>query len=75
MLQINIQNSIINLSHNEFGYKEVLEDFQNATHVNIVTYNISKKESDLIKKLKELNNNVNVNIISNIPNRFRCLST
>jgi hypothetical protein len=70
MHKITIANGVINLSKGEIGFKDVLDDFINATHVNIVTYNISKNESELIEKLEELGENVVVNIVTNIPGRF-----
>lgn len=70
MKQISIQNSTINLSKDTFGYQEVLDDFQNTSQVNIVTFNISKNENNLIEKLEELDEDVVVNVVTNIPNRF-----
>ncbi len=68
--QINVKDAVLNLSKDSFGYQEVLDDFENARKVNIVTFNISKNESDLIVKLHELDEDVSVNIITNIPSRF-----
>lgn len=70
MQQIDIQNAVINLSKDDFGYERVLKNFENVREMNIVTYNISSKESELIKGLQRLNASVTVNIITNIPNRF-----
>ncbi|WP_066309241.1 phospholipase D-like domain-containing protein [Bacillus sp. FJAT-29814] len=70
MKQINVTDAVINLSKDSFGYQEVLDDFENTRTVNIVTFNISKNDSDLIEKLYEIDEKVSVNIITNIPSRF-----
>ncbi len=58
-------------SKDEFCYKEVLEDFKNAKKVGIITYNISKYENDnLLNMLRKLGDNVEIQLITNIPNRF-----
>ncbi|PFZ38015.1 hypothetical protein COL77_26045 [Bacillus wiedmannii] len=66
---VKILNGEICLSFGSFGYKEVLDDFKNASYINIVTYNISKKNELLLNRLKEVKNDVEVNFITNIPNR------
>lgn len=59
------------MSEDELSYQEVLDDFENAKSVNILTYNITKKSTaELIKSLKKLNRTCEVNIITNIPGRF-----
>lgn len=54
----------------ELGYAEVLNDFQNASEITIVTYNISEKNNDLLDALKRTNENCKINIITNIPSRW-----
>lgn len=57
-------------SKNGFGYQEILDDFSNSKQVKILTYNISKKSDDLFDTLKSLNEDVSIEIITNIPSRF-----
>lgn len=38
---------------NELAYQEVLDDFQNASEITIVTYDISTKREELIDALKK----------------------
>lgn len=52
------------------GYEDVLNDFENAKHIRIVTYNISKELEMKLNKLRQLNKNSDVKIITNIPGRF-----
>lgn len=59
------------MSEDELSYQEVLDDFENAKSVNILTYNITKKSTaELTKSLRKLNRTCEVNIITNIPGRF-----
>lgn len=37
----------------ELAYQEVLDDFQNASEITIVTYDISTKREELIDALKK----------------------
>lgn len=58
-------------SKDEYCYKEVIDDFANASKIGIITYNISKKSDDyLVDKLHVLDENIEVQIICNIPNRY-----
>ncbi len=52
------------------GYEDVLEDFKNAKQIRIVTYNISKQLETRLNKLRQLNHNSDIKIITNIPGRF-----
>ncbi|NWQ43309.1 hypothetical protein MLOOGBEN_21650 [Bacillus sp. EB106-08-02-XG196] len=70
MKELTINNGVLNLSKNEIGYQAVLDDFKHATHVNVVTYNISQNDSQLIDSLKKLNEDVTLNVVTNIPGRF-----
>nr|WP_307991818.1 phospholipase D-like domain-containing protein [uncultured Niameybacter sp.] len=55
----------------EMCYKEVLDDFERAEFINILTYNISAKSSDLIEKIIESGQrNIPIRIITNIPSRW-----
>lgn len=57
----------INLK-NGLNYQEILNDFSNAEMVRVVTFNISKNEKydDLIKSLHTLQEDVDVQLITNI---------
>ncbi len=58
------------LTEGEYGFNEVLEDYKNATFINIVTYNIrSFDDSVLIRALREVESTVPINIVLNIPAR------
>jgi hypothetical protein len=52
------------------GYEEVLEDFKNAKQIRVVTYNISKQLETRLNKLRQLNHNSDIKIITSIPGRF-----
>lgn len=59
-------------TENGINYQEVLNDFNNASTIRIITYNISKNDgkNDLLNRLETLDDNVDVRIITNIPSRF-----
>ncbi len=57
-------------SKNEFGYQEVLDDFNNAEEIIIVTYNISEKQSFLVQKLTDVSSDTKISIFTNIPSRW-----
>lgn len=57
-------------SKNELGYREVLDDFENASEITIITYNISEKELALVSALREAGERCKINIITNIPSRW-----
>lgn len=46
---------------NELAYQEVLDDFQNASEITIVTYDISTKREELIDALKKKNKKIMCN--------------
>lgn len=58
------------LSKDELTYGKVLDDFTNAKKIYILTYNISKKNDELLKALKDCGENTEIKIISNIPSRW-----
>lgn len=58
------------LSYGECGYQEVLDSFCSATRIRILTYNISTSDDTLLRMLSDIGSEVNIKIISNIPNRF-----
>ncbi|HAC1622829.1 TPA_asm: phosphatidylserine/phosphatidylglycerophosphate/cardiolipin synthase family protein, partial [Listeria monocytogenes] len=57
---------------NGLNYQEILNDFSNAKLVRVVTFNISKNEKydDLMKSLHTLQDDVDVQLITNIPSHF-----
>lgn len=64
------ENAEFVMSKDELTYAEVLEDFEDASSIHILTYNISKDKSDLLKALKKCDENTEISIISNIPGRW-----
>ena len=46
---------------NELAYQEVLDDFQNASEITIVTYDISTKREELIDEKKKKNKKIMCN--------------
>lgn len=67
---IKIDNAKFVISKEELAYKEVIDDFKKASRIHILTYNISKYKSDLLKELKECGEDTEICIISNIPGRW-----
>ncbi len=57
-------------SHDECGYQDVLDTFEDAIWVDVVTYNLSSHDDKLLKMLRELPKHVEVRVITNIPKRF-----
>lgn len=70
LIQKNISNAKFVLSKDEIGYKDVLNTFSRTEEIYILTFNISSKRDALIDKLTELNHDVMVKIITNIPQRY-----
>jgi hypothetical protein len=57
-------------SKDECCYQEVLDDFNCANEIYIMTFNISTKNDELIKLLDNLDNDTEIHFITNIPNRY-----
>ena len=57
-------------THNDCGYQDVLDTFDDAIWVDVVTYNLSSHDDRLLKMLRELPKTVDVRVITNIPKRF-----
>ena len=57
-------------SNRELGYQEVLDTFETASEITIITYNISEKQNSLIDALKKAGEHCVVSIITNIPSRW-----
>jgi len=68
-----ILNSItadVVLSVDGYGFQTIIDDFENANYINIVTYNITTYgESELLSFIKEIPFDIPVNIILNIPKK------
>lgn len=59
------------MSHGNYGFQEVLDDFSNAECIYIMTYNISEhKEDELLDLLIKYGTFKPVSLVTNIPNRF-----
>ncbi|HDR7782836.1 TPA: hypothetical protein QCY04_003134 [Bacillus wiedmannii] len=69
----NILNAVsadVVLSKGGYGFQSVIDDFGNASYVNIVTYNITTYgESELLNLLKKIPYTIPVNIVLNIPKK------
>ena len=57
-------------SKNELGYQEVLDNFEKASEITIITYNISEKKNALVSALRKVREHCVVNVITNIPSRW-----
>ena len=57
-------------SKNELGYQEVLDNFEKASEITIITYNISEKKNALVSALRKVGEHCVVNVITNIPSRW-----
>ncbi|VXC71048.1 conserved hypothetical protein [Bacillus mycoides] len=68
-------NGELVLSKDENGYAEVIEDFQNASSITIITYNISPHKNDLLDKLHQLSDDKDVTVITKIPSRWNYYTT
>lgn len=60
-------------NRNGLNYQSVLDDFKNAKQIRVLTYNISKNNYSnvLIDLLKEVDETVDLQIITNIPSRYK----
>lgn len=58
-------------SKGEYGFREVIDDFDNAEYINILTFDISKNNDELLGLLKKAGErSIPITLISNIPQRF-----
>lgn len=57
-------------SKDELGYQEVLDNFENAFEITIITFNISDKKNALVNALRKVAEHCVINVITNIPNRW-----
>ncbi len=69
---IESQNFEIVVGCDEYLYQRVLDDFENAEFIGIITYNISSKTNSLLldKVKSACKNKTDAIIITNIPKRF-----
>lgn len=65
--RILINNAELIFSKDVFGYGDVLNNFNNASEINIVTFNFSDNYGELKNLIKNLDSSVVVNIVTNIP--------
>lgn len=68
--EFDVENAKMVLTKNEYGFQEVLDDFENAKSIAIVTYNISTKHDHLLRSLREAGNSAKIKIVTNIPSRW-----
>lgn len=64
-------NTELIFAKDECSYTDVVNDFDNANTIKIVTFNISCESTKLLNKISELTTNKNIDIITNIPNRYK----
>ena len=55
----------------ELGYQEVLDQLSSANRIAIVTFCISKNQTQLLDALKNVSDSVEIDIITNIPNGWK----
>lgn len=72
MMKLKFNGGEFVCNENGLNYETVLEDFETAKLIRIITYNISKKTRDdkLIELIQKLPDSVDIQIITNIPSRF-----
>jgi hypothetical protein len=63
-------NAELIFSEDECGYNEVINDFRKANLIKIVTFNISAENSRLLNEVGKLKDTTEVEVITNIPNRY-----
>lgn len=69
-IKINDENEII-MGRGKYGYQKVLDNFEEAKKILIITYNISvNSEQKLINFLRKAKPECEVTIVTNVPGRF-----
>lgn len=58
------------LTKDEMGYQEVLSSFKSSSYINILTFNISSRQDNLLELIEEIKSPKPVRIITNIPHRY-----
>ncbi|WP_257874457.1 hypothetical protein [Enterococcus faecalis] len=71
MINYKIKDAEFIFSKGRLGFQTVIESFENAKYINVVTYSLSAREDFLIELLhKATIDGIPVKIITNIPGRF-----
>lgn len=71
LIRIPLSSATFVSGEDNLCYKDVVDDFPNATYVDILTYNISRSRDTLLDELKKAGKrNIPIRIITNIPNRW-----
>ncbi|MBM7666096.1 hypothetical protein JOC25_002589 [Solibacillus kalamii] len=68
--EINVSNARMVITRDELGFQEVIDDFRNAEYIYIITYNISNSNDELLDSLRDIDENTEIKLFTNIPNRF-----
>lgn len=64
------ENAELVFSKGECGYEDVINDFNNANIIKVITFNISLENTRILEKIRKVKDTVSVEIITNIPNRY-----
>ncbi|MFD1032921.1 phospholipase D-like domain-containing protein [Metaplanococcus flavidus] len=65
-----LKNAKMVWSKEDIAYQEVLDEFENADYILVVTFNVSEKQEQLIKYLEKVNEETPIQIFTNIPQRY-----
>lgn len=57
-------------TRNDLAFEEVLDRFDTAKEIYIVTFNISARNNSLVNALKKVSDCCEINVITNIPSRW-----
>lgn len=57
-------------SKDEYGFQEVLDEFPKAKEIIVITFDISPNQTRLVDAIKHAQDNCNITIVTNIPNRW-----
>lgn len=68
--EFNVSNARMIITRDELGFQEVIDDFGNAEYIYIITYNISNNSEELLNSLRDIDENTEIKLFTNIPNRF-----
>ena len=69
-MELSFKDGVFVANKGHLNYQKVLDSFANAEKIRIVTYNISKNESDDPLLNAIANSGADVQIITNVPGRF-----
>lgn len=65
-----VSNAKFVFTKDEIGYQEVIDDFINSNYILVITFNISENNDYLINHLKESKTGTEIEIFTNIPQRY-----